>query len=201
MLKETWNSDNSFYLAYDSNISTYMVLHNSLNYFQNDSLQMLQLPYGRGNFNMYVLLPGNSIKMTDFTAALNPYSFNNWKSQLNNRDIQLDLPKFKYSYSINDMKPALAEMGMGIAFSDEADFSNMYNIPAQISKAIHKTYIEVDEEGTEAAAVTSLGIAYLTDVPSPLVVNINHPFVYIIQEKTSGAILFIGLLNDPSQQQ
>jgi serine protease inhibitor len=194
-------TDKSFNPAADNTVSTpFMALHDSLNYFQNDSVQMLQLPYGAGDFNMFLLLPSNNISIPAFTAALNPNSFNNWKSSLNLQDIQLGLPKFNYSYSINDMQPALTQMGMGIAFGDLADFSNMYNIPAKISKAIHKTFIEVNEEGTIAAAVTAIGVVELVSLSGPIILNFNRPFLYILQEKSSGAILFMGLLNDPSQQ-
>jgi serine protease inhibitor len=194
-------SNNTFYTGGGNNLSTpFMQLHGGLDYFENDSLQMLQLPYGGGNFNMYVCLPNNNFSIPAFGAALNGAAFEYWKSQLSLKDIQLSLPKFTYSYSINDMQPALTLMGMGIAFSDQADFSNMYTISAKISKSIHKTYIAVDEEGTEAAAVTTIGIIETVFMPPATVVKVNHPFYYIIQEKTSGAILFIGLVNDPSQQ-
>jgi serine protease inhibitor len=194
-------SNNSFYPTTTSNISTaFMHLHSSLNYFGNDSVQMLQLPYGGGNFNMYVCLPNSNTTLPAFSANLNASLFDYWKSQMAEMDIQLSLPKFKYSYSINDMRPALTLMGMGIAFGDQADFSNMYTISAEISKAIHKTYIAIDEEGTEAAAVTTIGVIQTISLPQSIYMNVNRPFYYIIQEKTSGAILFIGLVNDPSQQ-
>jgi serpin B len=88
-------------------------------------------------------------------------------------------------------------MGMGLAFTDDADFSAMYNVPAAISRVIHKTYIEVNEQGTEAAAVTTVGIAETTAGTSTI--SIDHPFLYIIREKSSGAILFTGIVNDPSR--
>ena len=114
--------------------------------------------------------------------------------------MELDIPKWEYSYSIDDMKPELTSLGMGIAFGSNADFSAMYNLEqgsSNISKAIHKTYIKVNEEGTEAAAVTAIGME-LTTVAAPPVIKIDHPFLYTIVEKQTGAILFTGIVNDPS---
>jgi serine protease inhibitor len=195
----TKTTSHFFYLSHIDSISTpFMTLHSTLNYFRNDSVQMLQLPYGGGDFNMFVLSAPNNGSLTDLAESLNPSMFSNWKSQLNPQDIQLSLPKFKYGYSIDDMEPPLAEMGMGIAFSKGADFSNMYNIPAYINKAIHKTFIDVDETGTEAAAVTVVGIT-ASDVGAnqPIPVIFNQPFAYVIQDISSGTLLFIGLLYNP----
>lgn len=194
-------STKTFYPTPTTTVSTaFMALNTSLAYFQNDSLQMIQLPYGAGDFNMYVLLPSANISLSAISSALNPPSFSSWQSQMGSRKVQLSFPKFSYSYAIADMRPALTLMGMGIAFGTGADFSGMYTIPVDITKAIHKTYIDVDEEGTEAAAVTVIGIEPTVAGPSePIIINIDHPFIYIIQEKSSGAILFMGLMNDPSQ--
>jgi serpin B len=114
--------------------------------------------------------------------------------------IFLHLPKWQYAYSIEDMKPHLTQLGMGIAFGDHADLSNMY--PAapgslQVSRAIHKTFIKVSEEGTEAAAVTAISVGP-TAVLHPIV-SFDHPFLYVLREKQAGIILFIGIVNDPTK--
>lgn len=193
---DTKNAD--FYRADQSAVSApFMYAHQTpLGYFRNDSLQMVQLPYGAGNFTMYVLLPGANLTATTLLAGLNAASFQSWKDKSSPTAMDLFMPKFSYRYTIDNMQPALSLMGMGIAFSNQADFSGMYTIPVQITKAIHKTYINTNEEGTEAAAVTAIGMG--TTSSMPLSVNLNHPFIYIIQEKTSGAILFTGLVNDPT---
>jgi serpin B len=86
---------------------------------------------------------------------------------------------------------------MNIAFSDHADFSKMYNVGAQITEAIHKTFIEIDETGTEAAAATSIGVG-LTST-GPMSMYVDHPFMYIIAEKTSNTVLFTGIVNNPAE--
>lgn len=191
--------DQPFYLAGNTTVSTpFMNLTSKeLGYYADNSIQMVQLPYGGGNFNMYVLLPKNGVSITEFASGIEAPAFQSWQSKLNPSPVNLYLPKFKYSYSIRSMKPALANMGMGIAFSDQADFSKMYNIGAQITEAIHKTFIEVNEEGTEAAAVTAIGVG-LTST-GPVIMNVDHPFMYIIAEKTSNTVLFTGIVNNPSE--
>ncbi|MHA4812218.1 serpin family protein [Flavitalea flava] len=191
--------DAAFYRTGNSSVTTpFMYLHQTpLGYFRNDSLQMIQLPYGGGNFTMSILLPNSGLTATDILSGLNAASFQYWQNGSTSYTMDLYLPKFKYSYSIGDMKPALSLMGMSIAFGDHADFSGMYNSPVMITQAIHKTFIETNEEGTVAAAATVIGMGTMASMP--LSIKLDHPFLYVIQEKTSGTILFTGLINDPSQ--
>jgi serpin B len=147
---------------------------------------------------MYVLLPRTNMPVTQLASVLNRPLFANWQAHLDSTEVQLFLPKFQYSYSIDNMFPELSAMGMGIAFSDAADLTKIYPQGAYVSQAIHKTYINVDETGTEAAAVTAITVT-VTSAPAPFVLRLDHPFLYVIQEKTSGMILFIGQVNDPTQ--
>lgn len=187
-----------FRLANNTVVNTpFMSMKADLNYFSNDSVSVVELPYGSGNFSMTVLLPHNNGSVTDFAQHLQAGNFYNWQSQLRKQTLQLFLPRFSYSYSIDKLQPALSQLGMRIAFSDFADFSNMYTVPAQINKALHKTFIEVTEEGTTAAAVTAIGIELTNAAPVP-VLSIDHPFVYLITEKTSNTILFIGTVGNPA---
>lgn len=192
--------NDAFYTDNNSPVSApFMYLKDTINYFANDSLQMIQLPYGAGNFNMYILLPEDNIRLDDLASHITAPSLQNWQRNSHLENFELYFPKFRYSYSIDDMRQELAALGMDIAFTDYADFSNMYSVPVEITKAVHKTYIEVNEQGTEAAAVTSIGISE-TAIPVPNVVKVNHPFIYLIQEKTSGFILFVGVVYDPTLQ-
>ncbi|MGN6193489.1 MAG: serpin family protein [Ginsengibacter sp.] len=167
-----------------------------------DSLiSMIELPYGGGkSFSMYILKPVDQLKpLNTFCASLNQDYLQNAISKMDSATFQLQMPKWEYSYKIENMKSELAQLGMGISFAADADFSKLYD-PSQvkpfISKAIHKTYIKVSEEGTEAAAVTAIGME-VTAAPIFNVFNLDHPFLYIIIEKQTGAILFLGTVNDP----
>lgn len=167
------------------------------NYAADETMQMVQLPYGNQSFSMMVLLPQESKKLTDLTQKLQDENY--WydlKSKLRNSEVDLYLPKFKTEYSrkLNDV---LINMGMGIAFDPQnADFSRMSNRQAFISFVEQFTYIATDEVGTEAAAVTVVGIETTSVQPSPPKVTFkaDKPFIYIIQENFTGSILFMGAI-------
>ncbi len=193
-------TENRTFHAAGGDVQTpFMIQKATFNYAKNDVLQLIELPYGTGDFNMYVLLPAKAVNLTQFISSLSLLTFKGYLSALDSARITLYLPKWKYRYKIQNMKPELARLGMDVAFSKgEADFSNMYPPEAgtYISKVIHKTYIEVNEKGTEAAAATAVE-AGISALPPEPVMNVNRPFVYLITEKTSGAVLFIGLVNNP----
>jgi serine protease inhibitor len=167
----------------------------SFPFLSNDSLSMLELPYGGQHFSLFALLPGQSTNIHSLAAALTLANLAHWQSRLLNTNVVPYFPKFAFSYSIDNMQPELTALGMGIAFGNP-DFSNMTQTPVAISQVIHKTAIAVDESGTVAAAVTATGLTE-TSLPEQWPVYFNHPFLFVIQEKTSGVILFIGVLNDP----
>lgn len=163
-------------------------------YTEDQLLQMVQLPYGNHAFSMMVLLPRQGKRLQEVVAATRQDDYwNGLKSVLREAEVDLSLPKFKTEYSkkLNDV---LSKMGMGIAFTDAADFSGMTNHPAKIAFVKQDTYISTDESGTEAAAVTTVGME-LTSMPTEpqkVIFNADRPFIYIIQENSTGAILFMG---------
>ena len=178
----------------------FMSLLNTVNYMANDTVQMLQLPYGGGDFNMYLMKPGTALSTAQLANYLSPSTFGNWQSKLDSTLLQLYLPRFGFGYSIPNLQPELGSMGMGIAFSNLADLSGIFPQGASISQSAHKTMIKVSETGTTAAAVTVITVmptAILT--PNYPIISFDHPFLFLIQEKSTGTVLFIGLLNDPSQ--
>lgn len=174
-----------------------------LNYLQNDTLQMVELPYGKGDFSMYILLPGENVSLSRLISQMNEATWSYYLGQMDSVKINLRMPKWKYSYAVNDYKPELAALGMGVAFTATADFSEMYpkQSPVQISKVVHKTFIEVNEEGTEAAAATSIGVSVTSMPINPTpVMDVNRPFIYLILDKNSGSVLFIGQVNNPAEE-
>jgi len=110
------------------------------------------------------------------------------------KEVMVYMPRFKTTnkFTLND---ELQNMGMKQAFSDVANFSGISNIPLQISEVVHKTYVTVDEEGTEAAAVTSIGIV-TTSMPLYIIFKVDKPFLFVIREKSTGVILFIGKMGN-----
>lgn len=166
----------------------------SFNYNENQTMQIVELPYGNQAFSMIVLLPKEGNKLADVTQELqNSNSWGNLVSGLRSTQVDLYLPKFKTGYSrvLNDV---LEKMGMGIAFEPgAADFSRMTDADAFISFVEQFTYINTDEVGTEAAAVTVVGIEPTSYQPDRTATfNANRPFIYIIRENSTGSILFMG---------
>jgi serine protease inhibitor len=154
----------------------------------------LQLPYGNEAFNMVVLLPHNGKTVTDMLPEINSETWNGLK--YHTCKVNLKLPRFKAECSYSMEQAILPAMGMLKAFSPaQADFSGMSDIALFISKVIHKTFVEVNEEGTQAAAVTAVEISLTSAGPGePEEINffVNKPFLFLIRENSTGAILFAG---------
>ncbi len=170
-------------------------------YFSNE-VQMIELPYGDSLFSMTVLMPNDPETPIDrfVEEKITAENLNNWRSNLSvgSRDVILQLPKFELEYEI-EYNDILKAMGMELAFDEwKADFTGIADVSPQnlyISEVKHKTFIRVDEEGTEAAAVTSVGIG-ITSMPPSIIVD--RPFVFIIHERESGANLFMGKVKNPA---
>lgn len=160
---------------------------------------LVELPYGQGNYSMVVMLPDEGFTVTDAVATLTSENWEAWMTHLETgiTEVDLSMPRFKYEYkrTLNDDLKAL---GMEIAFDPiNADFSNMCYHQLVISFVLHQTFIETNEEGTEAAAATVVGMID-TAMPLTTTININRPFLYFIRETTTGTIVFMGLVTDPS---
>ena len=159
-------------------------------------IQLLDLPYGNRRFSMTLVVPQGQNTLASVASRLTRSQVDAWLAATDSTDIELRLPKFRLEYE-RDLKDALTQLGMGVAFSGQANFSRMLaGGPADlaITKVKHKTFLEVNEEGTEAAAVTAVGIGVTSAPPVALV---NRPFLFLIREKSSGAILFIGQVTNP----
>jgi serpin B len=169
----------------------------SFGYTAGDGYQAVELPYDGGELSMVILLPeaGN---FEDFEAGLQAQQVDDILNDLQPTEVALTMPKFEFQSEFS-LKDTLAGMGMPIAFSpNEADFSGMTgNRELFISDVVHKAFVAVDEAGTEAAAATAV-IMNLTSVPPPPVeVTIDRPFIFLIRDIETGAILFVGRVMNP----
>jgi serine protease inhibitor len=154
-----------------------------------DNLGMLRLPYGREKFAMYILLPDEGEDLEEIIAELDEQSWDKLKSELETRVVALTMPRYKVEYEkrLNDV---LSIMGMNIAFGSQADFSGI-DPGLFISEVRHKAVIEVNEQGSEAAAVTIVAMG--KSAPPPRVEFIvNRPFLFTIADDRTGSILFMG---------
>jgi serpin B len=163
--------------------------------------QVIDLPYGGDAFAMTILLPAPGKSVNDLVTSLTPAQWDQLATQLTERDeMPLALPKFtlEWKATLND---ELEAMGMRSAF-DDADFSRLSpegRTPGalQISEVVQKTFVDVNEEGTEAAAATSVGIR---ETSAPLPVRVDRPFIFALRERLSGTIIFIGKIVDPTRK-
>jgi len=169
-------------------------------YLETDLFQAARLPYGKNKrLGMYVFLPHEDIGLEGFLEELNPGTWTDWTASFSLKEGELGLPRFKIEYeaSLNDPLKAL---GMEVAFDENsADFSGMRDIPPRlyISDVKHKSFIEVNEEGTEAAAATSVEIRVESARPDHFTMIADRPFFFAIVDDLTGAILFMGSLLDP----
>lgn len=167
-----------------------------LDYYQDDSVQLLVMPYKGEHFQMVLLLP-RADGLDALEKRLNPVDFGAWVTAARNRKVGVMLPKFKLG-SGSVLNRILQALGVTDAFvQGRADFSGMDDRRGALflSKVLHKAVIEVDEKGTEAAAST-LGILVQQSLPPQFFAN--HPFLFLVRETGTGTILFMGRVADPS---
>jgi len=167
------------------------------NYAENDILQILEMPYSGDDLSVLFLLPKND----DLTRLENSLSTSNilkWKEEMKEQRVDLYIPKFKLETGYS-MKDDLKSMGMPLAFSNSAEFFKMTakdEIPLSINEAVHKAFVEMNEQGTEAAAATAIGMAPTSFTQTPLF-KADHPFIFLIQHNSTGNILFMGRVVNP----
>jgi len=192
-----------FYLENGSVIQTETMQRlDTLPYMSNDLFSAIQLSYGKGNYNMFVFLPEAERTLEDVIDQMNDENWNMWMDSFQEiESVDIKLPRFKYKYEIK-LNDVLSEMGMEIAFTNEADFTGINPEGGlRIDYVKHKSFIEVNEEGTEAAAVTIVAIERSSVGPEKVYFHVNRPFMYVITEKDTRAILFMGTVKIPDKDQ
>ncbi|MHA1280098.1 MAG: serpin family protein [Candidatus Helarchaeota archaeon] len=197
--EETYEGD--FTLADGNNHKVdYMRVTGNFAYTSNEDFTAVELPYGDSTFSMVVMLPSGEQEVSDLVAKLDDAHWDSWFDHSTLMGVRVDLPKFKYDFKelLND---PLINLGLGVAFSEyDADFTRIN--PGRnlfISRVIHQTFIEVQEEGTEAAAATIVEISETSigGGGSPIYFRADKPFLYLIKENSTGAIIFIGKVGKP----
>ncbi|QIR36255.1 serpin family protein [Tolypothrix sp. PCC 7910] len=167
-------------------------------YQENDQFQAVSLPYGKdGKVSLYIFLPKQNSNLRTFYQSLNAENWDNWMTQFRRREGSIRLPKFKTDYDVT-LNDALKALGMGEAFSNQANFTGIGKNLA-ISQVKHKTFVEVNEEGTEAAAATSATIMLTSAAPptEPFKMIVDRPFFCAIRDNQTGSVLFMGSIMEP----
>ena len=183
----------------DGQDRTAPLMHQSeeLRYVDAETFQGVDLLYGNGAFAMTVLLPRAGQTAVDVLAGFDAAKWSALSGQFAPAEVDLTFPRFRLEYgrTLND---DLTAVGMGIAFDDAAaDFSRIADIRPErlyLSRVEQKTFVEVNEEGTEAAAATGVGVG-ATSAPLTVAMRVDRPFVFAIRERLSGAIVFLGVMN------
>ncbi|MFT4312299.1 MAG: serpin family protein [Candidatus Woesearchaeota archaeon] len=205
-----------FYITPDNVIQTdmmYLDPDERLYYGEFDTVEILELPYKGDEVVMKIILPKYGQYLDMQTRSVREYNYTletinmtyqmyrNYSNQM--REVSMDaiyLPKFEFEASY-DLKQTLSDLGMPIAFSEQADFSGMTGRPNLfIDEVLHKAFIKVDEKGTEAAAATVVGMTITSAPMRELIFNANRPFLFVIEQKETDAILFMGVVNDPREE-
>lgn len=205
---EDFTTEEDFNLIDGSKVKVNLMhLDSNFEYLENNIIQAVKLPYGDNDrYTMTVYLPNEKEDINTFVNDLSMDTLNSWESSFSNMEGLLRLPRFKTEYSV-ELIESLENLGIKLAFNKElADFGNMIEIKDQnvyIGEVKHKTYIDVTEEGTEAAAVTSVGMMETTAMPTEpeerFSMIVDRPFLFKIDDEKYNETLFIGVIIDPTQ--
>jgi len=204
---EDFTQEKDFTIADGSIIQTdLMSMDSDFQYQENDDFQAVELPYGEdGRYVMRVYLPDEGIEIDEFVSGMTREELNNWNQDFSQMEGYLELPKFKTEYSKN-LNDILKDLGIEKAFDSElANFKDIIDVTGQnvdISRVIHKTYIDVSERGTEAAAVTMV-VMELKGMPpeseDTFEMIVDRPFFFTIDDTENDEILFIGTILNPTE--
>jgi len=196
--------DEDFYLINGQKTKVKMMYQeNRFNYYENNDLQLLEMPYKGDKVSMVIILP----KTGKFVTVENMIDEKKLQELINNTTkikVKAYIPRFKFTQRF-DLSEDLSKMGMEDAFDEnKADFSgiNGRKNDLYISKVIHKTFVEVNEEGTKAAAATAV-IIFTKSAPiieEPVIFKADHPFIFLVRDKEAGSILFMGRVMDPNKE-
>jgi serine protease inhibitor len=170
-------------------------------YYDAPTFQAISLPYKSQRFGMQIFLPKPNSDLKALRKQLNLQNWQAWRRNMTMQQGSIRLPRFKIEYE-TELNTVLQKMGMAIAFApNQANFQNISQIPSHISEVKHKTFVEVNEEGTEAAAVTSIAVRATSAMPNeqaPFSMIVNRPFFFAISDRQTGSIIFMGTINDPT---
>ena len=198
--EDTVNDD--FWKRPSESVKTdFMRVQDRFDYVSLDGVQIIRMPYVGDRLSMLVILPNDKDGIGSLESGVSAGQITQWKQSMQSHEVSVFMPKFtmETSYSL----PAyLSSLGMVDVFDDSlADLSGIAPVEPNglyVSEAIHKAYVDVNEVGTEAAAITAVVLDFTSAQPPPPMFIANHPFIFIIQDDESGAILFMGRLSDPT---
>jgi serpin B len=192
---ETGSTQKSMFKTHEHEVMADMMYGKKMPmlHFRDSELELTELAYGNGQFCMTILMPAADPE--DFLSQLTSESLNQYLNLADTVTMNIHMLKFSLAFEMK-LNDVLKAMGLKRAFADNAELGGLFQqkLSVKVSEVLHKAVIEVDESGTEAAAVTSVGIE-LTSMP--MEVDLNRPFIFMIRERHTQAILFSGILRNP----
>ena len=195
-------SEKQFWTDNDNSVTVSMMKQpvDIYNYAKTENLQALELNYLGGDISMVVLLPKDRDGIQSLEYSMDKKKFDVIKDSMTRQPLTVEIPKFEFETQYNLISP-LQSLGLHDAFDENnADFQGITDEQVYLAKAVHKAFVNVNEEGTEAAAITALVARATSGPPEPVDDFVaDHPFIFIIQEKETGEILFIGRVMDPTK--
>ncbi len=186
----------------DGGVKQVPMMHQKGNfgYREFDNCKVLELPYEGEQLSMFIILPNNPGELPMLENNLSIENLKSWLSPLPIKEVMVYLPKFKITWGTFELNEPLKDLGIKDAFTSRADFSGMNGRKNLfISKVLHKAFIDVNEEGTEAAAATAVIVNFKGGLPKLSIFNADHPFLFLIRDNTTGSILFLGRVVDPEE--
>jgi serine protease inhibitor len=172
----------------------------ALHYYSPQGVAVVELPYSRGAYAMTLVLPPAGVDVDAFAAGMTQQQWNAWLDAMEEGQLALGVPRFRLEYETTMNNPLIA-LGMGRAFGTlpDTDFSGLspYGRDLYISRVMQKTFVDVNEEGTEAAAATAVEISRVSGPPS---ITFDRPFIVAIRERLTGTLLFLGKVGDPESK-
>lgn len=198
--KKDRTNEANFYPTPQNPIKCMMMgVKSRFNYFEDSKIQAIELPYAGDKISMVIILPNVNQSIDEAARNFTADSLEKILSGFTNQSITISIPKFKLSTGYQ-LKQTLSSMGMPLPFSDNADFLGMSSKKdLKISDVFHKAFIDVNEEGTEAAAASGVVIAMKSVINDKFFIA-NRPFMFLIRDKVSGTILFMGRITDPTNR-
>jgi serpin B len=195
--------DEDFYLINGQKTKVKMMFQeNRFNYYENDDLQLLEMPYKGDKVSMVIILP-KAGKFETVENMMDEKKLQEWTKSATKMEVKAYIPRFKFTQRF-DLSEDLSKMGMKDAFSaGVADFSGINGKKNDlfISKVIHKAFVDVNEEGTEAAAATAVEMALkAAPIKKLAIFEADHPFIFLVRDKEAGSILFMGRVMDPNKE-
>lgn len=195
-------ADESFWTApaAGTNVPMMTMKPERFGYMENESFQCLELPYLGEAVSMLIVLPKEKDGFARIEEGFSADALAGWTATLRKEEVEVHLPRFKVESQFNSMAETLAALGMTDAFNPSlADFSGISTEPLFISDVIHKAFVQVDEKGTEAAAATGVMMRTTAMPMPPKVFRADHPFLFLIRDKETGSVLFMGRVVDPEK--